>query len=331
MAGSQLGHRRPASLNDRAAIVAERSLYIIIEMRSRRSCLSVPGVSAKMLDKAQALEADEVIIDLEDSVPADLKDQAREQVCAALASGEWRASTVAVRINATTSRWCHRDVIDLIARGGARLAAFIIPKVEGRADVEFVARLAGLVEQETGRGEPVALELLIETATGIARVHESARASERVEALIVGYADLAASLGQPMGDGSSEDSGERWDPILHTVLVAARDAGAQAIDGPYFEIANTEGLRARAARARSLGYDGKWALHPGQIAPLNEVFAPTAVEFEQAAAVLDELQRAERADGRGAVLLDGRMIDEATRKQATQLVARGKAAGLSLT
>jgi citrate lyase subunit beta / citryl-CoA lyase len=303
---------------------------MIIGMRARRSCLSVPGVSEKMLEKARTLAVDEVIIDLEDSVPADLKARARDQVCAALGSGEWSASTVTVRINATTSRWCHRDVIDLIERGGERLAALIIPKVEGRADVEFVARLAGLVEQESGREKPVALELLIETATGLTRIHESARASKRVETLIVGYADLAASLGHPMRD-SSVDAVDRWDYTLQTVLVAARDAGVQAIDGPYFEIADLDGLRKRAARARSLGYDGKWALHPSQIAPLNEVFSPTPDEFEQASSVLDELERAEQADGRGAVLLDGQMIDEAMRKQATQVVARGRAAGLTTT
>ena len=285
-----------------------------------------------MLDKARALAADEVIIDLEDSVPADLKAQARDQVCTALGTGEWLAASVMVRINATTSPWCHRDVIELIERAGDRLAGFVIPKVEEASDVEFVARLAGMVEEESGREHPVALELLIETATGLAHVHDSARASERVETLIVGYADLAASLGHPLPD-DDEAGGDRWGRwswVLQTVLVAARDAGVQAIDGPYFEIADVDGLRARAERARILGYDGKWALHPDQIIPLNEVFSPSPEEFEQASAVLDELEHAERADGRGAVLLDGRMIDEATRKQATQVVARGQAAGLTL-
>jgi citrate lyase subunit beta/citryl-CoA lyase len=275
----------------------------------------------KMLDKARSLEADEVIIDLEDSVPVDLKAQARGQVCTALRTGEWQAGTVAVRINATTSQWCHRDVTELIEGAGDRLAALIVPKVEGSSDVEFVARLAGMVEQESGREQPVGLELLIETATGLRRINESARASERVETLIVGYADLAASLGHPMRE-AGEEPADRWLHVLQTVLIAARDAGAQAIDGPYFEIADVDGLRKRAERARSLGYDGKWALHPTQIAPLNEVFSPTPAEFEQASAVLDELERAERADGRGAVLLDGQMIDEAMRKQAAQVVAR---------
>ena len=298
-------------------------------MRARRSCLSVPGVSAKMLDKARTLEADEVIIDLEDSVPADQKAQARDQVCAALRTGEWSAPTVAVRINATTSPWCHRDVIELIEGAGDRLDGLIVPKVEGSSDVEFVARLATMVEQESGRERPVVLELLIETATGLTRIHDSARASDRVETLIVGYADLAASLGHPMG---SDDLGVggRWGHVLHTVLIAARDAGAQAIDGPYFEVADLDGLRAWSTRTRSLGYDGKWALHPGQIVTLNEVFSPTPAEFEKASKVLDELARAEVADGRGAVLLEGQMIDEAMRKQATQVVARGHAAGLTL-
>jgi citrate lyase subunit beta/citryl-CoA lyase len=300
---------------------------MISAMRARRSCLSVPGVSEKMLDKARTLAVDEIIIDLEDSVPADVKAQARDQVCAALRSGEWRATTVAVRINATTSRWCHRDVIELVAGAGERLAALVIPKVEGRADVEFVARLAALVEQESDRRQPVALELLIETATGLTRIHESARASERVETLIVGYADLAASLGHPIGELDQEPE-DRWHWVLQTILVAARDAGAQAIDGPYFEIADIDGLRRRAQRARSLGYDGKWALHPSQIEPVNDVFSPSAAEFEHACAVLAELARAERADGRGAVLLEGQMIDEAMRKQATQVVTRGRAAGL---
>ncbi len=280
-----------------------------------------------MLAKARTLEADEIIIDLEDSAPADLKAKARAQVCAALRGGEWSAGTVAVRINATTSQWCHRDVIELIEGAGEQLAALVVPKVEGSSDVEFVAHLAGMVEQESGREHPVGLELLIETATGLTRISDSARASERVETLIVGYADLAASLGHPMRE-AGEEPPDRWLWVLQTVLMAARDAGVQAIDGPYFDIADLEGLRTRAARARSLGYDGKWALHPGQIAPLNEVFSPTAAEFEQASAVLDELERAEQADGRGAVLLEGQMIDEAMRKQAVQVVARGRAAGL---
>ncbi len=299
-------------------------------MRARRSCLSVPGVSAKMIAKARVLEVDEVILDLEDSVPADQKAQARLTVLAALRDGDWVTPTVGVRINNPHSRWCHRDVIELIEGAGDRLTALIVPKVQSAADVEFVAQLASLVEQESPREQRVGLELLIETATGLRHVHDAARASDRVQALIVGYADLAASLGRPIS--FAEDPGAvDWRWVLETVLVAARDAGIQAIDGPHFEIADLDGLRARARLARTLGYDGKWALHPVQIEPLNEAFSPTQEHFDKASAILEELERAADASGRGAVLLDGEMIDEASRKQATQLVARGTAAGLSRT
>jgi citrate lyase subunit beta/citryl-CoA lyase len=283
-----------------------------------------------MIAKARGMIADEVIIDLEDSVPADHKGQARRTVLAALADGDWLAPTIAVRINGTGTRWCHRDVIELIEGGGERLASLIIPKVQSAADVEFVARLASMVERESGRKSPVGLELLIETATGLRCIHEAAHASDRVESLIVGYADLAASLGRPIAV-ADDPGGIYWRWVLETVLVAARDAGIQAIDGPHFQIGDLDGLRARAKLARTLGYDGKWALHPTHVEPLNDVFSPTQEEFDRAAAILQELERAATADGRGAVLLDGEMIDEASRKQATQVLARGTAAGLSRT
>ncbi len=283
-----------------------------------------------MIAKARVLTADEVIIDLEDSVPADQKGPARETVLAAFTDGDWAAPTVSVRINATGTQWCHRDVIELIEGAGERLASLIVPKVQSVADVEFVARLASMVELESGRTSPVGLELLIETATGLRCVHEAARASDRVQALIVGYADLAASLGRPL-TAADDRGGTHWDWVLETVLVAARDAGIQAIDGPHFQIADLDGLRARARLARTLGYDGKWALHPTQVEPLNDIFSPTQEEFDQAAAILAELERAQATNGPGAVLLDGQMIDEASRKQATQVVARGEAAGLRRT
>ncbi len=281
-----------------------------------------------MIAKARALAVDEVIIDLEDSVPADQKAQSRLTVLEALRDGEWAAPTVGVRINDTRSRWCHRDVIELLEGAGPRLTSLIVPKVQSAADVEFVSQLVSLVEQEYPRAQPVGLELLIETARGLVHVHEAARASDRVQALIVGYADLAASLGRPVSVAQDPDA-VHWRWVLETVLVAARDAGIQAIDGPHFEIADLDGLRTRARLAQTLGYDGKWALHPSQIEPLNLAFSPTQPEFDRASAVLDELERAASANGRGAVLLEGEMIDEASRKRATQLVARGTAAGLS--
>jgi citrate lyase subunit beta/citryl-CoA lyase len=283
-------------------------------MRSRRSCLSVPGVSAKMLDRARALPADEIVIDLEDSVPPDAKDEARAAVVAALGAGEWEAATVSVRINALNTRWCLRDVIDLLEGGGEHLACLVVPKVERAADVALLARLTDMIAETQ-----IGFELLIETAAGLRDVDEIAAAGPRVEAVIVGYADLAASLGRPPGDD--------WDWVLNRVLVAARAAGVQAIDGPYFDVKDVAGARARAARARAIGYDGKWALHPGQLEPLNEVFSPSEQEMARATAVVEELERAAASDGRGAVMLDGEMIDEAMRKQAVGVLARGRGGG----
>lgn len=283
-----------------------------------------------MIAKARTLATDEVILDLEDSVPPDQKARARQTVIAALRDDDWATPMVGVRINGTGTRWCHRDVIELIEGAGDRLASLIVPKVESGADVEFVAHLASLVEQETARRQPVGLELLVETAAGLGNVRDAARASDRVQALVVGYADLAASLGRPVAI-TDDPHGMRWRWVLETVLVAARDAGVQAIDGPHFEIADLEGLRARAALAATLGYDGKWALHPTQIEPLNDAFSPTQDEFDSSSALLAELDRGAAASGRGAVLHDGEMIDEASAKRARELVARGTAAGLGPT
>ena len=228
-------------------------------------------------------------------------------------------------INGPTSRWCYRDVIEMVQTAGDVLACLVVPKAERAADIAFVDTLLGMVEAETGRRVPIGLEALIETATGLRRVDEIAHASPRLESLIVGYADLAASLGRPL---SADPTGQRWHWVLETVLVAARAAGLQAIDGPWLDIHDLHGFEVAAARGRGLGYDGKWALHPTQVEPLNQLFAPSAEEFEKARAILDTLARAAADEERGAVLFEGAMIDEATRKLALQIVRRGEAAGL---
>jgi len=277
-----------------------------------------------MLSKARGLAADEVVIDLEDSVAPAVKVQARAAVTAAVAQGGWGRRAVAVRINGPATSWCHRDVIDVVAGTGEGLASLVVPKVESPAELEFVDRLVGMVEQEVGRAAPVGLQALIETAAGLRHIHAIAHASPRLETLIVGYADLSASLGLPP---EGDQSGDRWHHVLATVLIAARDAGLQAIDGPYLAIKDLDGFRAAAQRAHALGYDGKWALHPTQIDVLNDLFAPSAEELEHARGVLEALEAAERGeDGRGAVMHEGAMIDEASRKLAEQVVARGAAA-----
>jgi len=294
-------------------------------MRARRSCIAVPGSSAKMLSKSRALTADEVVLDLEDSVVPAQKAEARTLVAAALGEGGWRAPTVAVRINELDSAWWEEDVSEVVTLGGPSLNCLVVPKVESGAELERVAAEIERAERACERSQPVGLEVLLETAGGLARAVEIAHASPRLEALIVGYADLAASLGRPFG---TLVGGPDWSWAAETVLVAARAAGAEAVDGPQLDIADVDRLRATAEYAAGLGYDGKWAIHPSQIEALNEVFAPTQEDLDQAAAVIDALDSAESEGASGAASLDGAMIDEASRKLASLIVARGAAAGL---
>ncbi len=294
-------------------------------MRPRRTCLSVPGSSPKMLAKARGLEADEIVIDLEDAVAAEAKADARAATADALAQGGWGEAGAAVRINGVDTPLCLDDVVALARGAGDALTSIVIPKAESAFDVAFVARLLDMAEAGAARTGPVRLQALIETAAGLRCVHEIARASERLEALIIGYADLSASLGRA---ASVPYPGDRWHASRETVLVAARDAGLQAIDGPWLAIADLDGMRESALQARALGYDGKWAIHPSQLGPLNEVFTPSQEEFDRAAAELDALAQAERS-GSGAVAFGGAMLDEATRKLAADVVARGEAAGLT--
>ncbi len=287
-------------------------------MRARRSCLSVPASSAKMLAKARTLAADELVLDLEDAVAPEEKEGARAALVAALAEG-FGARTVSVRINAVGTPWCDRDVV-AVAEAAGRVDCLTIPKVESPGDAEVVARLLDMAEQRAGGGRRLGLEALVETAAGLARAAEIAHASPRLEALILGFADLGASLGMPPAGSAGED---RWHFARGTLAVAARAAGLQAIDGPHLAIDDAEGLRTEAARARALGYDGKWAIHPSQLESLNAMFTPAPGEVERATAVLDALA----ASDAGAARLDGEMIDEASRKLAEQIVARAEAAG----
>lgn len=271
-----------------------------------------------MLAKAQGLPADEVVVDLEDSVAADAKDEARATVVSALADATWQGPVVAVRVNGLATEWFARDVEEVVAGAGHALGSLVVPKVESAEDVRAVERQLG--------GTSLGLQALIETATGLTRVAEIAAASARMEALIIGYADLAASLGRP---ASAPYPGDRWHWVRETVLVAARACGLQAIDGPHLDIADLEGLGVEAERARALGFDGKWALHPSQLDHLNAIFSPRPAEVERAAAVLSALETAE-VGGRGAAMLNGEMVDEASRKLALQVIARARAAGIPI-
>ena len=299
--------------------------------RPRRSCLSVPGSSPKMLAKAPALPADEVFMDLEDSVAPGAKEEARSNVVQALKEGDWRGKTVVVRVNGVYTRWCYRDVIEVVESAGDLLDCIMIPKVERAGDVTFVADLLRMIEETVGLDRRIGIEIQIETATGVTNIDRIAAASDRAESLIFGPADMSASLGLPAltaGLPMPGYPGDHWHFVLSRILVAARNAGLQAIDGPYLVIGDLDGFREMARRARALGYDGKWALHPGQIDVLNEVFTPSQEEYDKAEAIIEAYAHATEVERTGAVMFGTEMIDEASRKMAEQLAIRGRAAGL---
>src|SRR6266567_3783436 len=299
--------------------------------RSRRSCLSVPGSSPKMLSKASGLPADEVFMDLEDSVAPGAKEEARGNIVQALKEDDWAGKTVVVRVNGVYTKWCHRDVIEIVENAGQFIDCLMIPKVEHASDVKFVSTLLDQIEETIGAEKRLGLEVQIETATGLTNIDAIATASDRAETLIFGPADMSASLGLPTvtaGLPMPGYPGDHWHFILMRILVAARNAGLQAIDGPYLVIQDLDGFREMSLRARALGYDGKWALHPGQIDVLNEVFTPTQNEFDKAEAILEAYAHATDVELTGAVMFGTEMIDEASRKMAEQLAMRGRAAGM---
>jgi citrate lyase subunit beta/citryl-CoA lyase len=284
----------------------------------RRSCLSVPGSSAAMLAKAASRGADEIVIDLEDAVAIASKEEARETVVAALAEPQWRDVRTSVRVNAPRTPWCHLDVMALAALPDAP-ETIVVPKVESPDDMAFVERLLDGAEAASGRTAPIGVQALIENAAGVAHVTAIAGSSPRLVGLILGYADLSASLGRARGAGAELDS---WRAIQDAVLVAARAHDIAAIDGPYLGVQVDEGFRAAAQRARDMGFDGKWAIHPAQVGALNELFTPTDEELAHARAVIAALDEAEREGGRGAVAVDGQMLDEAVRVAALRVLAR---------
>jgi citrate lyase subunit beta/citryl-CoA lyase len=283
----------------------------------RRSCLAVPASARRMLDKALAIPADEVVIDLEDAVAVSVKDVARDGVVSHLTSADWTGRAVAVRVNAPGTPWCHLDV-SALAGISPLPGSVVVPKVESAGDIAFVDRLLEGVEAAADRLRPVRVQALIETAAGIAHVHEIAAASPRLETLILGYADLAASLGRRKVGAESLDL---WAPAQHDLLCAARAHGLQAIDGPYFGTVDDARFRQAAVRARELGFDGKWAIHPSHVSALNELFSPTAEEIEHARRVVEALDAADIQRGVGAVMLDGHMIDNAMRETAFRILA----------
>jgi citrate lyase subunit beta / citryl-CoA lyase len=301
-------------------------------MRPRRSVLAVPGSSPKMLAKAPGLAVDEVFLDLEDAVAPDAKAAARRNVVAALADGDWAGKVRAVRVNDLSTAWTFRDVLEVVEGAGAHLDSIVLPKVTGPAHVAWLdltlTQLERALGLEVGR---IGIEPQIEDAAGLLAV-DAIAAGPRVQAVVFGPADFMASVAmrglvvgeQPPG----YEPGDAFHYPLLRILLAARAAGVQAIDGPYLQIHDVEGFRRQARRSAALGYDGKWVLHPGQVDAANEVFAPDQAAYEHAERILAAYAEA-TARGVGAVMLGDEMIDEASRKMALVVAAKGRAAGLS--
>src|SRR3954470_6003932 len=299
--------------------------------RSRRTCHAVPGANERFIEKAVGLEADEIFLDLEDAVAPGEKDGARERVIAALNQHDFGGKTVVVRVNGTDTPHYYRDLIAVVEQAGSRLDAVMLPKVRTPGDVEMTDKL--LTQIEVARDLPVGrigIEAQIEDATGLIACEAIAAASPRMETLIFGPGDYSAAVGIPIttiGAAPGGYPGDHLNYVYTRLVVAARAAGIQAIDGPYARVGDDSGLRERSLIARALGMDGKWTIHPGQISVVNEVFTPARADWERAEAMLDAYARAQSADGRGAAMFEGEMIDEANRKMAERVAHAGRAAG----
>jgi citrate lyase subunit beta / citryl-CoA lyase len=279
---------------------------------------------------------DEVFLDLEDAVAPAEKEQSRTAVARALRDGGWGSKIRAVRVNDVSTRWAYRDVIDVVEHAGQHLDAIVLPKVGAAADLNWLDVLLNQVEQAAGLPVGrIAIEAQIEDARGLAAVDVIAAASPRLEALVFGPADFMASMGmRSLTVGAPPDGYAGGDAFHYAhlrILVAARANGLQAIDGPFAAIRDLDGLRVSAASAAAIGFDGKWVLHPGQVDVVNTAFSPSQADYDRAELIIEAYEYYTTVERRGAAMLDGEMIDEASRKMAQVAAARGRAAGLPRT
>ncbi len=302
----------------------------------RRSCLSVPGSSEKMLGKGPTLPADMVFLDMEDSVAPLEKEAARGKVVDAVKNQDWGEKILCVRVNAWDTQWTYGDVIEVVGNAGERLEEIMLPKVQTAGEVEAMDLLLTQVEKNAGLPiGHIGIEAQIETARGLINVNEICAASSRLETVILGPVDFSASMEMPSLSGGlqiPEYPGDYFHYVFMKILMAGRANGLQVIDGPYVKVRDSEGFRDFCQRTQILGFDGKWALHPDQVTILNEMFSPTQEQFDRANDILDAYEEATTTgDRKGAVMFGDEMIDEASRKVAVKLVSRGERAGLVRT
>lgn len=313
--------------------------------RLHRSELAVPGSNPGLFEKSAKSAADIVFLDCEDAVAPDDKEQARKNIIQGLNEVDWGTKTMMVRINGLDTHYMYRDVVDIV-EACPRLDMILIPKVGVAADVYAVDMMVTQIEAAMRRQKRIGFEVLIETALGMANVEAIAQSSKRLEAMSFGVADYAAStharttviggVHPEYGVLSDKDADGRrdyfwmdqWHFAQSRMMVACRAYGLRPIDGPFGDFGDPDGYLAAARRAAVLGYEGKWAIHPSQVQPANEVFSPSQAEVTRAHRILDAMAQAAR-EGRGAVSLDGRLIDIASIRMAEALIAKAKIAGVA--
>lgn len=300
------------------------------EVVLRRTQLATPASNEKMMHNAAESDADEVFLDLEDSVAPDAKAESREPLIKALEREDWSDKIVSFRMNGLDTRWWYDDVIEVVSAAGEYLDDIIVPKVKSASDVHTVENLLEQVEVNAGiEVDSIGLEPQIEDGLGMNNVDEIAHASDRLDSIIFGPGDYSAAMGTPgLTIGQfPEYPGHYWHYALSRCNHAAKSAGLPCLDGPYATIEDEEGFRAMCQNANMIGCDGKWAIHPSQIAIANEVFAPEADVANKAQRIVTAYAEAQE-EGRGAVSVDGEMVDEATNKMAQEIVAQARAAGI---
>jgi len=300
------------------------TLHPMRKARLHRSELAVPASNPTMIDKAAEGPADYVFLDLEDAIAPSEKEQARRNAIQALNDIDWGAKgkTVSVRINGLDTHYMYRDVVDVMEQAGSRVHTLLVPKVGVTGDLYMVEAMVNQIEQAKGFTTRVGLEALIETALGMANVVAIAQFGGRLEALHFGVADFAASMRARttnIGGLNPQYPGDQWHASISRMVVACRAYGLRAIDGPFGDFSDPEGYKDGARRAAALGCEGKWAIHPSQIALANEVFSPPEAEVTRARRIIEALRAAE-AQGKGAAQLDGRMIDAASERMAMNVL-----------
>jgi len=299
-------------------------------MRLRRSELSTPASSEKMIERAAASSADLVFLDLEDSVSPNEKVAARANVVRALQGLDWGKKTRAVRINDLESEYAYQDIITVVEQAGEHLDILIVPKVKSARDVWWVDVLLAQIEKRLKHPQRIGIEVLIEEVEAMLHVEEIARASPRLEAIIFGHIDYSASQGidaRYAGNDLDAYPGDLWHYARNRVVIAARAAGIDAIDGPYLDFKNAEGYRREATRSKILGMAGKWAIHPSQIDIANGTFSPLPEEVARARK-LDALYSEAQEQGRGAVAFEGKLIDMAVVRSARNIIQRADMIGM---